>query len=670
MDSSGALPADLAPLPGDLAPAELLRGVLDVSLTALQLMRPVYAPDGATIVDFSPEYTNPTGLRMLGYAQQPSGTMLNLFPHTLANGIFAYYQRAFAAPGPLRYELNYQTDGLDNYFRVQAQRQGPLLLVSFTDTSDQTRTPVEQALRESQAAEQTARAEAEAQRQRFYDLLMQLPAQVAVHEGPDQVFTLVNPVYQRMAPGRVLQGLPIREAWPELVGQGILDVLDQVYRTGEPFIEQEVALQVDVRRTGQLEQVYLHAFFLPLRNAQGQISGVLDFSYEVTEQVRARQQVEQLNAELETRVEARTAELQESEMRFRNMADAAPAMLWVTDPDGQCTYLNAQWYAFTGQTEAEALGLGWTRAVHPDDAAQAGQQFLAANARRARFHFRYRLRRHDGVYRWAIDAGQPRFEEDGTYAGFVGTVFDIHEQQLAEDELHTTNTRLTRTNVDLDNFIYTASHDLKAPITNIEGLLLALEDELPEAGRRGDVPLMLTMMQDAVDRFRRTIDHLTDLSRLQKEHSPDPDAVALAAVVEAVRLDLTPLLATTQGQLTVDIPADLTVTFAEKHLRSVVYNLLSNAFKYHHPDRRPVVQLRARPAADYVVLEVQDNGLGLDLAQGEEKLFAMFQRLHTHVEGTGVGLYMVKRVLENAGGRIEVESEVGLGSTFRVYFRR
>jgi PAS domain S-box-containing protein len=394
---------------------------------------------------------------------------------------------------------------------------------------------------------EAARAEAEVQRQRFHDLLMQLPTHVAVHEGPDQVFTLVNPGYQSLAPGRALLGLPIREAGPELATQGILDVLSGVYQTGEPFIATELPVQADFTRTGRLEQVYYNFFFLALRDAQGRINGVLNFSYDVTASVLARQQVQDLNEEL----------------------------------------------------------------------AAINEEVSATN-----------------------------------------------------EELNESNTQLTRTNVDLDNFIYTASHDLKAPITNIEGLLLALEHELPADQRPGDVPLMLNLMQDAVERFRRTITHLTDLSRLQKEHNPDSGTVALAPVVEAVRLDLTPLLAHTQGRLLVTIPEGLTVTFAEKNLRSVVYNLLSNAFKYHHPDRLPEVRLRSWPTHDAIILEVQDNGLGLDLAQGQEKLFAMFQRLHTHVEGMGVGLYMVKRILENAGGRIEVSSELGQGSTFRVYFRR
>ena len=105
--------------------------------------------------------------------------------------------------------------------------------------------------------------------------------------------------------------------------------------------------------------------------------------------------------------------------------------------------------------------------------------------------------------------------------------------------------------------------------------------------------------------------------------------------------------------------------FAEKNLRSVLYNLLSNALKYRHPDRAPAVHVRCRQEADCTVLEVQDNSL--DLAH-ETQLFAMFPRLHTHVEGSDLGLYMVKRIMKNAGGHITVQSQVGEGTTFAVYF--
>ena len=127
--------------------------------------------------------------------------------------------------------------------------------------------------------------------------------------------------------------------------------------------------------------------------------------------------------------------LGESEARFRNMADHAPVMIWVTDASGYCTYLNPRWYEFTGQTKVEAEGFGWMDATHPDDKAEAKQLFLTANAGREPFRAEYRLRHADGTYRWSIDAASPRFGEDGTFLGHVGSVIDIDDRHDMEDAL-------------------------------------------------------------------------------------------------------------------------------------------------------------------------------------------------------------------------------------------
>ncbi|WP_308462274.1 hybrid sensor histidine kinase/response regulator [Sphingomonas citri] len=136
-----------------------------------------------------------------------------------------------------------------------------------------------------------------------------------------------------------------------------------------------------------------------------------------------------------TEEKARESALRESESRFRNMADHAPVMMWVTDPSGSCTYLNRQWYDFTGQTPAEAEGFGWLEATHPDDRARAHDAFVAANRERRPFRVEYRLQHVSGGYRWAIDAASPRFGDDGQYLGYIGSVIDIHERREAEERL-------------------------------------------------------------------------------------------------------------------------------------------------------------------------------------------------------------------------------------------
>ena len=138
---------------------------------------------------------------------------------------------------------------------------------------------------------------------------------------------------------------------------------------------------------------------------------------------------------------ARDDALRESEERFRNMADHAPVMMWVTDETGHCTYLNRVWYEFTGQTEQEALGLGWLEATHPDDKDEAERVFLEATARGIAFRIEYRLRRADGAWRWAIDAAAPRFGAKGEFLGFIGSVIDIDDRRIVEERLRESEER-------------------------------------------------------------------------------------------------------------------------------------------------------------------------------------------------------------------------------------
>ncbi|MBD2767453.1 PAS domain-containing protein [Hymenobacter sp. BT664] len=384
------------------------------------------------------------------------------------------------------------------------------------------------------------------------------------------------------------------------------------------------------------------------------------------------------NAELKREEAARLAGEQAAAEASR-LLEGISQIAWTTNARGEATYRNRRWYDYIGQAPGQGspASHSWRHRLHPDDAGPAQERWQESLRTGQPFEVECRLRNAAGDYRWMLGRALPSRNEEGTVIQWIGTYTDIHEHKLAleridrgQRQLRDNNEQLTRVNVDLDNFIYTASHDLKAPISNIEGLLDALLLELPpEAVQSEPVRPILDLMLDSVNRFKRTIEQLTDVSKLQKEHGVPTQPVDLAAVIEDVRLDLEPLIQTAGAQLEVDVAAVPTVLFSEKNLRSVVFNLLSNALKYRSPARVPHVRLRARSEREFAVLEVADNGLGLDAAS-EQKLFGMFQRFHDHVEGSGIGLYMVKKMIENAGGRIVVRSELGVGSVFYVYFAR
>jgi len=512
-----------------------------------------------------------------------------------------------------------------------------------------------------------ARQEREAQRQRLHDLFMQAPAAICILDGPDLVYELVNPSYQALFPGRALHGRPLLDALPEIAGHAVHHTFRQVYETGVTHEEKSILVPL-ARPDGVLEDRYFNYIQQARRAPDGRLDGVLVFVFEVTEQVRARQASEA------------------GARRLQLLTDALPVLISYIDHHQIYRFANRTYEDWFGRSAAEVVGRR-PREIAGEVAYEQVRPYIERALAGERVEYEAHLAYRPDFRRHVRTTFIPDVQA-GRVAGFYTLVTDVtaqveareqvdglnqelaainEELRATNEELLQTNTQLTRTNVDLDNFIYTASHDLKVPIVNIEGLLQALTRELPQAALVGDVPEMLLLMQQATERFGRTIGQLTDVSKLQQANSQPTTQVLLATVVEEVRLDLLPLLRQTQARLDVDVPPTARLPFSEKNLRSVVYNLLSNALTYRHPERAPYVQLTYYRQERYHVLRVQDNGLGLDVAKAAGKLFGMFQRLHTHVEGSGIGLYMVKKMVENSGGRIEVASQLGEGATFTVF---
>ncbi|WP_210521006.1 PAS domain-containing sensor histidine kinase [Hymenobacter terricola] len=571
-------------------------------------------------------------------------------------------------------------------------------------------------------AQVQARQQRDAQQRQQQELFEQAPVAMAVFRGPRYVIEEANPAVCRLW-GRTLAqalGTPLFELLPEAAGQGFEELLAGVLATGVPYVAHELPALID--RLGRRDTVYWDFVYHPLREADGRVTGITVVATEVSEQVRARQQVQALNQQLEVanvtlqatnaelrahnaelrrtqrqlqrlnqtldaRVAERTQASEASTRQLRLITDALPVLIGHLDAEQRYRFANRAYEAWFNQP-ADAL-LGRTVAEVVGAAAYAGvQHYIKRALAGERLDFEARMPYREDFVKYIRTSFVPDIQA-GAVVGYYSLVSDITEEVLsreqvqglneqlatsneelhaANDELGATNQYLTRTNVDLDTFVYTASHDLKDPITNLDGLLHALREELPPENRVGQVAYILNLMQGSIDRFQRTISQLSAIGQLQQERGQPAPPVFLANVISDVRLDLASLIQAVDAQLVVEVRGFPSFPFSEKNLRSVVYNLLSNALKYRHPDRVPQVHLLCRLEAPHWVLEVRDNGLGVDLTP-DRPLFGLFQRYHTHVEGSGVGLYMVKKMVENAGGRVAVQSQPGVGSTFTVYFR-
>jgi signal transduction histidine kinase len=241
------------------------------------------------------------------------------------------------------------------------------------------------------------------------------------------------------------------------------------------------------------------------------------------------------------------------------------------------------------------------------------------------------------------------------------------EIKATNEELAQVNQELLHTNTDLDNFIYSASHDLKAPIANLEGLLGILTRRLKHQIQGQDMK-MLEMMNEAIMKFKQTLQGMMAMAKVQKNVEEEKERVVLAELVEEVKEDISDLIKQYGAEIQTDFKV-AEISFTRPKLRSIVYNLLSNALKYSSPQRSAIISLKSYQEEAYSVLSIEDNGLGIPESQ-LSKLFMMFKRFHTHVEGTGIGLYIIKRIIDNNGGKIAVESREGIGTKFTVYFKK
>lgn len=196
-----------------------------------------------------------------------------------------------------------------------------------------------------------------------------------------------------------------------------------------------------------------------------------------------------------------------------------------------------------------------------------------------------------------------------------------------------------------------------------------LEDQIETSGPIEGEPTgpLFDMLKDSINRFKNVIKDLTDVAKVQRDLDGAAEKIHFADILSDVKVNIKDLLKKDNAAIQVDFNEAPQINFSRKNLYSILYNLISNAIKYRSPDRRPQVSIKTELLDGFVRLTVQDNGLGIS-KDNLPKMFTLFKRFHSHVEGTGMGLYIVKRLMDNAGGSIEVESKEGKGTTLKLYF--
>ena len=505
----------------------------------------------------------------------------------------------------------------------------------------------------------------------------------------DLVTLFANQAYLRATHTQLddILGRPILDVFPDTPAGNeialVKESFQQVLSTRKPHHTNPLRYDLSPSQgSGRLVVRYWRAHNIPVLNEAGQIRYIIQRVHEVTEQVAAtaRQQA------IGERQQQHQDQTEQQLSLLQNLLNQSPvAISLYQGPDQVVASANRLMCDILGHPAEQIIGYPLLEGV-PELRGQ-GFEKLIQEVRTTGVPYRGReapaqLLRNGQLKTTYYDfVYQPLRDDQDEIMGVLTVAVDVTEQVEARQQLEQVNSELeervaartqelTRINTDLDSFVYTASHDLKAPITNIQALLSMLRKKLPaETQTDSAIQKVLGMMEQSVVRFMHTITDMSEITRLQRQSDQPAESVDLFQVVEDVRLDLALLIEQSEAQLDIELDARPLIQFSPKHLRSVVYNLLSNAIKYRDPDRKPLVQLRCEATEDYYVLTVSDNGLGMDLSQ-DTKLFAMFRRLHNHVEGTGVGLYIVKKVVENAGGKITVDSQLGQGTTFTVYFKR
>lgn len=345
------------------------------------------------------------------------------------------------------------------------------------------------------------------------------------------------------------------------------------------------------------------------------------------------------------------AALEESEARFRVMADQTPVPLWMSDRDRHCVYLNRAWLAFTGRSLDEELGDGWTAGIHPEDFGTRQAAFAEAFEARKSFTLEYRLRRSDGAYRWVLDHGAPRFDGDGEFAGYIGALLDVTDRKEAASRLGIFEQRKTA-------FLASLAHELRNPLAPIRSSVELLQRLSPHDDSR--VARAQEIIERNCARLAGLVDDLLDLSRIDSGNVQIAhESVDVGPIVARVVARYDATMRDRGQKLALDVPREgLCVAGDAARIEQMLSILIGNGVGHTPQDGN--IAIAATASNDMVEISIADNGSGID-DDMQPILFDLFDKASeggaTASQRLGTGLAIVARLARLHGGSVSVESE-------------
>ena len=507
-----------------------------------------------------------------------------------------------------------------------------------------------------------ARADAERAERRLREVFAQAPAFLAVTHGPRHVFEFVNASYQQLVGHREVLGLSVADALPEVAVQGFIDLLDRVYRTGEPFVGREMPAMLE-RTPGEAPEERIVDFvYQPITDASGASSGIVVHGSDVTNAVMARREVERLLHVSEER-----------EQSYRFLANSIPVQVWTATPEGRLDYVSERTAEYFGVTPDAVLGDTWVSVLHPDDRALAMARWEQSVSTGEPYEIEFRLRRSDGAdYRWHLARATAQRGEDGKIRRWFGTNTDIEDRRRAEAELQRLTQEATEANRAKSDFLAAMSHELRTPLNAIGGYA-----QLIELGLRGPVTDEQRVDLSKIQRSKNHLNSLvSDVLNFAKESAGRFEyrvqRIELRQTASAVLEMIAPQAQEKGIALEFpEIPPGLCAVADEDRARQILLNLLANALKFTAAGG--VISLDVVENDSDIAIRVSDTGIGIPSAI-LESIFEPFMQAdrapRSADHGVGLGLAISRRLARAMDGDLRVESKVAVGSTFTLTLPR